>query len=93
MINKRGALYVLADEGRDVQATSLGSHKHEMLFNLICKQTNLSQNCAEMNQLSPSGWLARVGENAIPSLPLAGLAADSVRGKDPAQGWHMVYAQ
>lgn len=73
VINKRGAWYVLADKGRDVQATRLGNHKHEMLFNLICKQTNLSQNCAEMNQLSPSGWLACVGENALPSLLLAGL--------------------
>ena len=42
-----------AEEGDDVHAKSMGNHRLEMLVKLICKQANASQNCTEMNHLSP----------------------------------------
>lgn len=45
--------YVHMEKGDDVQAGRLGNNKHELLFRLICKQANSSQNSTEMNQLSP----------------------------------------
>ena len=42
---------VHAEEGDDVQAQRLGTNAHEMLYDLICRKTNSSQNNTEMNQL------------------------------------------
>lgn len=89
--------YMHAEEGDDVQAKRLGNNKHETLFNLICKQKNSSQNSTKMNPFSPftlAGSRAGKGEgNAIPSLLLVRLAADSMWYGDPAQCWHVVGAQ
>ena len=76
------------EEADGVHTKSMGNHKLEMLVKLICKQANSSQNCTEMNHVSP---FSSAGSQGC-LLLLSGLAVHSISCGDSEQHWHMVGA-